>query len=266
MLFKKGCKSNTLNVIRSSISFFCSLLLSVGDNPVIVRLFKFFHRSRPVRPKYFTFWPVGPVIRFLSQWHPASSLSLKQLTLKTLALIALSSSDRGQTLHSLNIDRTQIENDGISFVVHDILKTTKRRNMKPRVVRCIVTDDPSLNVCDYVLTYMNRTLAIRSSYCKRGLDKPVKLFLSWKTKAPVAKNTLARWLKEVLSMAGIDTKQFSAHSFRGAGLSSAASRGASAKDILAAGDWTNINTFNNFYNAPPSNSAVGRLILDAINE
>ena len=152
-----------------------------------------------------------------------------------MALIALSCSDRAQTLHLLKIDKTEINKDGVSFLIFDRLKTTKR-NFKPHVVKCLTSDIPSLNVCDYVLAYLNRTLAFRCSQSARGLGKPTQLFLSWKTKTPVAKNTIARWLKEVLSLSGIDCSQFTAHSFRGAGLSGALAKGASAKDIMTAGD------------------------------
>ena len=139
----------------------------------------------------------------LSSWHPASSLDFKHLTLKTLALIALSSSDRGQTIHALNIEHTHVDRDAISFVVFDTLKTSTR-NRKPQVVRCIATPTPSLNVCDYVLCYMNRTLAFRAALVRCGKPKPTQLFLSWKTKGPVTKRTLSRWLTTVLGMANID--------------------------------------------------------------
>lgn len=260
--FKVGNSTSTLNSLRSAISFFSSFDFKVAEDPAILRLFKYFNRSRPIRPKHYTFWSVSTLLSFLSKWHPISSLSLKQLTLKTIALIALSCSDRGQTLHRLNIEKTQFEHDGISFIILDRLKTTKR-NAKPHIVKCLVTSDPTLNVCDYTLAYMNRTLVFRSARVSEGLEKPVQLFLSWKTKAPVAKNTLARWLKEVLFLAGIDTDQFSAHSYRGAGLSAASARGASVKDILTAGDWSRISTFNTFYNAPSNDTPVGRLILES---
>ena len=60
--------------------------------------------------------------------------------------------------------------------------------------------------------------------------------LAWATKKPVTKVSLARWLKCVLSLSGIVTKVFSAHSYRGASLSSAYNKGLSLNDILKAGD------------------------------
>lgn len=258
--YQSGLSVSSLNSMRSSLSFFCPKELNLGDNPIILRVFKSFYRLRPAQPKYLVYWPVEKVLDLLSSWHPASTLDLKHLTLKTLALIALSASDRGQTIHALNIENTHVDKEAISFVIFDTLKTTKRKR-KPKIVKCIATPNPALNVCNYVLSYMNRTLAIRAAHVSRGRPKPTQLFLSWKTKGPVTKRTLSRWLTTVLGMATIDTSQFQAHSYRGAGLSAAFERGATLQQIVAAGDWTNSNTFATFYNAPASNSAVGNIIM-----
>ena len=93
---------NALNTYRSALSFFLKLdLPDLGYHPIITRLFSFFYKKRPSFPKYVVTWDVGIVLRFLAGWHPASSLSLRQLTLKTVALMALTCCDRAQTLHAL---------------------------------------------------------------------------------------------------------------------------------------------------------------------
>ena len=50
---------------------------------------------------------------------------------------------------------------------------------------------------------------------------------------------------------------FSAHSYRGASLSSAYDKGVSLNDILKAGDWTNSDTFLNPYCAHAFDNPVG---------
>jgi hypothetical protein len=208
---------------------------------------------------------VAQLLNYLAEWHPISDLSLKSLTLKTVALIALTSSDRGQTLHLLNIEKTTICDDGLSFIIFDSLKHT-RKVAKPKVVTCVSSEIESLSVCDYVLAYMNRTLPLRASIVKAGSPKPTQLLLSWATKRPVTKQTIARWLTTVLKMAGIDTDQFSAHSYRGAGLSAAQARGASLQQILSHGDWKNIDTFRRHYSAPATDTAVGKIILNEFRQ
>ena len=120
-------------------------------------------------------------------------------------------------------------------------------------------------MADYVTAYMNKSLNMRIQEVKMGNPKPKKLFVSWSTKKPVTKQTLARWLKSVLGLAGIDTNQFSAHSYRGAGLSSAHAKGAPIEKIVAFGDWKSAETFHSHYAAPCETSPVGKLILSHFN-
>jgi integrase len=261
-MFKEGFKSNTLNVLRSAISFFsCNDGLNVGEHKLVSKLFRSFYRRRPNRPKYYTFWSVDKLLAYLKTLHPENELPLKLLTLKTLALIALSSSDRGQTLHSMNIDHIAFENNAVCFIIYDRLKTTPLRNPKPKIVRCIPSDIPEINVAQYARAYLEATSGYRDPNTNKSKTAIKNLFLSWKTKLPVKRNTLARWLKLVLSLAGINTAQFSAHSYRGAGLSKAYSCGATLQQIMEAGSWKNVETFQNHYNNPSEDSVVGQLIL-----
>jgi len=108
---------------------------------------------------------------------------------------------------------------------------------------------------------MKRTEPIRKKHETEGRSRPTQLFLSWQTKKPVTTQTLSRWLKCSLGQAGIDTAQFSAHSIRGAGLSSAYNHGANIHQIVQAGSWTNTSTFLKHYLAPESDSPVGKIIL-----
>ena len=144
-LYEKGYSSNSLNVACSSSSFFLSYYLDIAMDSRVIRLFKYFYRSRPTRPKYVTFWPIAQLLNFLAEWHPIHDLTLKQLTLKILALIALSCSDRGRTLQLLNIENTHVTANDITFVIFDRLKTTKR-NSRPHEVKRIFSEIQSLNV------------------------------------------------------------------------------------------------------------------------
>ena len=85
------------------------------------------------------------------------------------------------------------------------------------------------------------------------------LFLSWATKKPVTKVSRARWLKSILLLSGINTKVFSAHSYRGASLSFAYNKGVSINDILKAEDWTFLNNY--YVNA--SDTSVGQIINES---
>jgi len=67
---------------------------------------------------------------------------------------------------------------------------------------------------------------------------------------PVAVSTVSRWIKEVLSLAGIDVSYFKGHSTRSASSSKAGIVGASVQEILGEGRWSKENTWQKFYNKP----------------
>ena len=238
--------------MRSSLNFFLLNSLNLEDDIFVKRLFKFFYNSRPIQPKYKTFWPVSKLLEYLKSWSPLSSLDLKSLTLKTIALLALTTSDRGQTLHLISTKNISISDSKLKFVINEKTKTT-RKFLKPQIISCVSSSVPELDVAEHVKTYLERTSPFRED---------TNFFLSWKTRKPVSKPTLSRWLTLVLKKAGIDTNKYQAHSFRGAGLSKALNSGASIAQIVAAGNWTNAKTFLNYYNAPSYDSDIGRIILE----
>ena len=234
---------------------------NLAHNPALSRLFESFYKIRPTFPRYPVTWDVGKVLKYLATWHPPSSLTLKKLTLKTVALIALTSCDRAQTIHALRVDKVSVTPQGLEFVIFDILKTS-RRGHPAKVVKCVSWDAEELDVAHYVQKYIDKTFSLRCRAHRKGLGKPVQLFLSHKTGLPVSKSTISRWLKEVMKMSGIDTDTFLPGSTRGASVSAAARRGASMSQILKAGDWSNLGTFQRFYHRTLEDTPVGRLILE----
>lgn len=255
-MFRNGSSTSLINSIRSAINFFTLSVLDLENCVIIKKLFKFFYKQRPLQPRYTTFWPVEQLLNFLRSWFPLESLTLKQLTLKTIALIALTSSDRGQTLHKATIHNMKISPNKIEFVIREKVKNT-RKILKPTIITCVSSAISELDVASHVSFYIEKTKDFR--------DEKGQVFISWLTKKPVVKQSLARWLKEVLSLAGIDTSVYKSHSYRGAGLSHAYQKGASIDQIVRAGNWANSSTFNMYYNAPSHTSNVGNIILGEVN-
>ena len=77
---------------------------------------------------------------------------------------------------------------------------------------------------------------------------------------PVTSDTIARWVKTVLSLAGIDGV-FTAHSTRGGSASAAARAGVALSDIMEAADWSRESTFKIFYHRPTQKSAFTMGVL-----
>ena len=260
-LFKRGFACSYLNAARSSFSFFSLDKLSLGQNVIICRLFRYFYLQRPLRQRYVTFWPVYSLLNHLKEWYPIENLSMKQLTLKCVSLLALTSSDRGQSIHLTNINQMHVSDGHIKFVINKRIKTT-RRVLKPTIVNCVSEGIPELNVAMHIQEYINKTMQYRDP----NDESSMQLFISWKTFKPVTKQTIARWLTHSLRSAGIDTNRFKSHSYRGAGLSAAFAKGVSIDKIVSSGNWTNNQTFHSYYNAPADDSEVGRIILSMHGE
>ena len=78
-----------------------------------------------------------------------------------------------------------------------------------------------------------------------------ELFLSYiKPHKAVSKPSIARWIKEILGMAGIDIEIYKAHSTRAAATSKAEALGLRIEDIVVQGNWSNKTTFERFYKRP----------------
>ena len=75
---------------------------------------------------------------------------------------------------------------------------------------------------------------------------------------------IARWVKEVLSLSGIDISQLSAHSTRPASTSTALKSGVPISDIINVVDWTQASTFRKFYQKPIKDT-YGVKILSSAN-
>lgn len=73
------------------------------------------------------------------------------------------------------------------------------------------------------------------------------VFVSYVTFKSVSSSTIARWLKTVLKLSGIDISMFKAHFFRSASVSAAFDRGCSLQSIFKTADWSSDKTFRRFY-------------------
>ena len=86
--------NKSYSTIYSYRSVLCSMLLpvdgySVGEHTIIACLLRGCSMSGPPKPRYSFTWDVNVLLIFLESWCPLSVLDLKQLTLKTAALVAL---------------------------------------------------------------------------------------------------------------------------------------------------------------------------------
>ena len=129
-----------------------------------------------------------------------------------------------------------------------------------RVVKCVRFSDPSLDVCDYVVAYLQKSFMYRAKAVSKGFPKPRQLFLSYSTGKPLCRASISKYILDVLALAGIDVSCFRAHTARGSVPSALVRRGASPGQILAQSDWKHLGTFQKFYDHYSEDSVEGRLI------
>lgn len=76
-----------------------------------------------------------------------------------------------------------------------------------------------------------------------------KLFISFvHPHRGVSKDTIARWLRTVMELAGIDTDIYKAHSTRSAATTAALKYKVPLDSVLKTAGWSNVGTFARFNN------------------
>ena len=94
-----------------------------------------------------------------------------------------------------------------------------------------------------LLEYLERTKDVRI-----GQNKLLISYL--KPHKAVTSSTIGRWVKLVMSQAGINTNVFKAHSTRAALTSAAYKSDVNISDIMKTAGWKNAATFAKFYKKP----------------
>ena len=241
--FNNGASYGTLNTLRSAIS-----LLSqekIGEDPMICKFLRGVYKSRPTKPKYTHTWDVSTVLEYLKTIDiNNSSTSFKQLTEKTLMLIALVTAHRAQTFASIEISNIKFTNTGAEILITKLIKTSAPNRPQPVLQLPFFVDSPQLCVASTLRKYLSVTKD------KRKDNK--ELFVSLRDpEKSVGSQTISRWLKNVLRDSGIDTSIFSGHSVRHAATSSASNKGIDIDTIRTTANWTaNSQVFAMFYNRP----------------
>ena len=147
--------------------------------------------------------------------------------------MALTAARRSSDLHRLSLNSHRFSAEDVVF---DYLTPPKqhRPGLEPTrpVTFAAFPVTPALYVVECFRKYLRRTADLRQA-------SSVHLFLSTKRPHhPVTSATIARWIKQVMSKAGVDTSLFGAHSTRAASTSAAKRKGMSTVDIMKCADWS----------------------------
>ena len=132
---------------------------------------------------------------------------------------------------------------------HTPLKTTRPGHHLKPIEFLAHQPDQNLCVVTHLQTYIDRTSSLRGDADQLliGYQKPHK---------PVLTNTISRWIKTVLTNAGIDTGVYKAHIVRAAVASAANKKRVPIDTILSAAERSNMNTFAQLLYSKPIQDTI----------
>ena len=241
-LFQSGEGYSAINTARCALSSFLAdnRQVTIGKFVSIKRFLKGVFELRPSMPRYEHIWDVDIVLDFLRNFYPYEGMPLSILTMKLVMLLALTTAQRVQTLHSLNLENVEFQEDLVIIPISDFLKQTSVRNRKFALYLHAYRKDTAICVVEILKENINRTKNIRGkeNYLLISFLKPYRR---------VGKQTISRWLRKVLFEAGIDTEVYKSHSTRSASVSKAKSKFVPADFILKVAGWTSSHCFKKFY-------------------
>ena len=112
-------------------------------------------------PKYEYTWDVGLVLKLFNEWPANELLDTKKLSMKLVALIALLSGQRVQTITSIDLDEVKYDG-GIQIFVKSVLKTSKPGNPQPCINIKSYPKNKKLCIVQVMREYCERTEFLRS--------------------------------------------------------------------------------------------------------
>ena len=172
-------------------------------------------------------------------------------------LLALTRPSRSADLVSLQLDRCHFRPEGVVLLPATLAKQSAQGKPLKEYFFPSFPHNSQLRPVKTLKQYEVLTAPLRPSTTTNlfiALVKPHKA---------VSSATIARWLHEVLKLAGIDVSIFSGHSVRGASVSAAAGAGITTNDILKAADWSSDSVFRRFYYRPVHDPSFGQSVLSS---
>ena len=244
LLYDNGLTYSAINTARSALSAFLGVadMEHLGTHPLVIRFMKGVSRNRPALPRYNYIWDVKIVFNMFRIQPLVEFISLYDLTLRTVTLLALVSAQRSQSIHMLDMNNMIVTNDCYVFQLHGQFKQSRLGHESMTITLPAYKKDIRICIVHTLSEYLCRTKHLRHSS---------KLFVSTiKPHKPVSKDTIGRWIKLTLQNAGVDVTKFKPHSTRAAATSAAERQGVKISEILNVAGWSNEKTFARFYNRP----------------
>ena len=141
----------------------------------------------------------------------------------------------------MNLEGMVLSENTCQFHLLDHIKTSKPGSSATVITIKKYAANEKICPLQALKEYLDRTMPLRKG------EK--KLFISYqKPNKAVSRKTISRWVKMVLSEAGIDTMIFKPHSTRAASTSKAKACSVPVEVIMSTAGWNRATTFQKLYN------------------
>ena len=126
-LYELGISHSAIGTHRSAISAIVEIpgVPQLGEHWLVSRFMKGIFHLRPPQPRYTKTWDVNKVLSYLKSLGPNDSLTLKQLTLKTEALLIILGRRRFARLYMLSAIHMDQSPDKVIFHIIGLRKCSK---------------------------------------------------------------------------------------------------------------------------------------------
>ena len=263
LITEKGLSPSSVSAHRSAVSSTIRQMggPSLSDCPLLRDIIRGASLSNPRSAKRAPAWDLFLVLASLRgpPYEPIHTSSLKHLTWKTTFLVSLASGRRCSEVHALSglpndVSREPHGAISLRFLPDFLAKNQSPNSPSPSILikplsSILAHDDPDRTLCPVraLRAYRERTKGMRLG--RR------RLLLSWNERyhKDITKNTISRWIREVISSAykNLPADQrcvkARAHEVRAWASSMAFSFTKSLKEVLDAAYWKSEDTFINFY-------------------
>lgn len=136
---------------------------TLGELPLVKQFFKGVFQLRPALPRNIVSWDPSIFLYYLKTLEPLEKISLKDLTPKLTALIAILSSQRQQTIHLLDIHNMELTPSIVKITVGDKLKYTKPGKHIHELELPAYPHDKRICIVTVMQEYLQRTETLRGS-------------------------------------------------------------------------------------------------------
>ena len=199
----------------------------ISEHPLIKRFIKGVFNTKPAKPRYTYTWDINKVLSYIANLGCNETLSDKILSQKLVILLLLVNGLRINTIMSLSIQHMEADENSYTFIPIELQKHSRpsRRDIPIRFVAYKI----NVNLCP---------VSTLKEYLKRRertstINITQKIFVRHRKPIREAhKETLSRWVKEVMKNAGIDVNIFKPHSCRSASSSAAKEAGVPIEETL----------------------------------